>query len=470
LKDKELKVLVVDDDPNARHLIDVFCTDEDYELVFAADGQEAIDTIRKGAINLVVTDIRMPGVGGEAVLDAVLKFDPEIPVIIMTSYGSIEDAVHFVKAGAYDYITKPLTKDAFCHRIQQAIERFRMSLEISRLKSSLQRAAAGGKVVGNSLAMSKVLEKTHAIAQTDASVVIYGESGTGKELIARQIHGSSRRATGPFIPVNCGALPETLLESELFGYKRGAFTGAHLDSLGLVVEANTGTLFLDEVGDITPNVQVKLLRFLQEKEIKPLGSSKTVRTDVRIISATNRDLQAAVNEGIFREDLFYRLNIVPIAIPPLRERKEDVPLLANYFLRKFSKEFEKDVREFSSLALQKLVGYHWPGNVRELENKIQQTVVMTTRAVLQPGDIDLPGGLDKFKEEKHKVVARFEYNYITNLLSVHDGNISRAAKAAGMDRKNFWQLMKKHGVSANDYSSRKREDSEEAAVNIPHPR
>jgi len=259
-----------------------------------------------------------------------------------------------------------------------------------------------------------------------------------------------------------------LLESELFGYKRGAFTGAHVDSPGLVVEANTGTLFLDEVGDISPNVQVKLLRFLQEKEIRPLGSSKTVRADVRIISATNRDLQADVSEGIFREDLYYRLNIVPVAIPPLRERKEDVPMLANHFLTKFSREFEKDVKAFSPLALQKLVGYHWPGNVRELENKIQQTVVMATRNVVQPGDIDLPGGLDTFREEKQKVVGRFEYNYITNLLSLHDGNISRAAKAAGMDRKNFWQLMKKHKVSADEYS-RKQEASEEAVANIPHP-
>jgi two-component system response regulator GlrR len=320
------------------------------------------------------------------------------------------------------------------------------------------------------MAMSKVLEKSHAIAQTDASVVIYGESGTGKELIARQIHNSSRRATGPFVPVNCGALPETLLESELFGYKRGAFTGAHVDSPGLVVEANTGTLFLDEVGDITPNVQVKLLRFLQEKEIRPLGSSKMVRADVRIISATNRDLQADVSEGIFREDLYYRLNIVPVAIPPLRDRKEDIPMLANYFLRRFTKEFEKNVKSFSPLAMQKLVGYHWPGNVRELENKIQQTVVMATRNVVQPGDIDLPGGLDSFREEKHRVVGRFEYNYITNLLSLHDGNISRAAKAAGMDRKNFWQLMKKHKVSAEEYVSRRKAEPDPSVVNLPHTR
>ncbi len=265
---------------------------------------------------------------------------------------------------------------------------------------------------------------------------------------------SSRRSSRAFVPVNCGALPETLLESELFGYKRGAFTDASSDHAGLVVEANGGTLFLDEIGEMSPRVQVKLLRFLQDKEARPLGSTKTVHADVRIISATNRDLQAAISQGGFREDLFYRLNIVPVVVPPLRERKEDIPLLAAQFLRRFGQEFGKDVKEISPLAMQKLVGYDWPGNVRELENKIQQMVVMAPGAIIRPQDVDTQHELRTFKEEKKKVTADFEKSYLTRLLALHRGNISHAARAAGMDRKNFWQLMKKYHLEAGDFSAK----------------
>jgi DNA-binding NtrC family response regulator len=466
-----IRVLVVDDDPNARSLIETFCRDEEYELAFAANGKEAIEKIQKGIIHIVVTDIRMPELGGEAVLDTVRRLRPDVPVIIMTSYGSIEDAVNFLQAGAHDYIAKPLTKEVFCHRIHRAIEKLNMSREISRLKTSLKKFTDREHVVGNSISMQKIMQKLPSIAQTDASVVVYGESGTGKELVARTIHYLSRRSAKPFIPVNCGALPENLLESELFGYKRGAFTDAHADTPGLVEEANTGTLFLDEIGEISPRVQVKLLRFLQEKEIKPLGSTKIIHTDVRIISATNRDLQTAIAAGSFREDLFYRLNIVPLTLPTLRERREDIPLLANHFLRRFAKEFDKEVHEFSPKALLKLQAYEWPGNIRELENKIQQVVVMGSGAVIQPEDLELPSadkpaagapgmepsrasGKDSdsfngFKAAKRRVVGQFEMDYVARALALHDGNISRAAKAAGMDRKNFWQLMRKYNLSAH---------------------
>ena len=446
-----MKVLVVDDDPNTRYLIEVFCRNEDYELVLAANGKEALDIIQSDDINIVVTDIRMPEISGEAVLDQVRKHNPEIPVIIMTSYGTIEDAVHFLQSGAHDYITKPLTREAFCLRIRRAMEKLHMSQEITRLKSDLKAYTDREHVVGNSQSMREVIEKLPAIAQTDASVVVYGDSGTGKELIARTIHYFSRRASKPFVPVNCGALPENLLESELFGYKRGAFTDAHSDTRGLVEEASSGTLFLDEVGELSPKVQVKLLRFLQEKEVKPLGSTKVVRVDVRIISATNRDLRQAIQDEAFREDLFYRLNIVPILIPPLRERKEDIPLLANHFLRKFTDEYGKQVKAISPLALQRLVGHDWPGNIRELENKIQQCVVVATKDVIGPEDVDLPGELRSFKEEKQQTVAEFERNYVTKMLTLNAGNITQAAKAAAMDRKNFWQLMKKHAIDAKNY-------------------
>ncbi len=447
-----MKVLVVDDDPNTRYLIEVFCRDEDYELVLASNGREAIQIFEQGGINIVVSDIRMPEVDGQAVLEAVQKINPEIPVIIMTSYGTIEDAVNFLQSGAHDYITKPLTREVFCHRVRRAVEKLHMTREISRLKTSLKVYTDRDHVVGTSRSMRSVIEKLPAIAQTDASVVVYGESGTGKELVARTIHYFSRRASKPFVPVNCGALPENLLESELFGYKRGAFTDAHADTPGLAEEAHTGTLFLDEIGEISPKVQVKLLRFLQEKEIKPLGSTKIIRTDVRIVSATNKNLIEAIADGSFRDDLYYRLNIVPIHIPPLRERKEDIPLLANHFLRKFSQEYDRKVKDIHPLALQKLVGYNWPGNIRELENKIQQTVVVTNSDVIMPEEIDLPGETRTFKEEKRKLVSEFEQNYASKMLSLNGGNITRAAKAANMDRKNFWQLLKKYKIQAQDYS------------------
>ncbi len=446
-----MKVLVVDDDPNARYLIEVFCKNEDYDLEMASNGKEAIEIIQKGEINIVVTDIRMPEMSGKAVLEAVRRINPEIPVIIMTSYGTIEDAVSFLQSGAHDYITKPLTREAFCLRVHRAMEKLHMSQEISRLKTSLKVYTGREHIVGNSRAIHKVIEKLPDIAQSEASVVIYGESGTGKELIAKTIHHFSRRASKQFVPVNCGALPDNLLESELFGYKRGAFTDARTDTPGLVEEANGGTLFLDEVGDISLGVQAKLLRFLQEKEIKPLGSAKVLHVNVRIISATNRDLLKAVQNDSFREDVYYRLNIVPINIPPLRERKDDIPLLANHFLRKFSAEQEKEIKEISPLALQKLVGYDWPGNIRELENKIQQTIVVATKNVIGPDDIDLPVELHTFKKEKQKTVSEFERNYITKMLTLSKGNISKAAKEAGMDRKNLWQLLKKHNILAREY-------------------
>lgn len=456
-----MRVLIADDDPTSRDLLEIYSKGQDFELIFAKDGGEAIEKFKTLGADLVVTDIRMPVANGEEVLEVVTREQPGTPVLIMTAHASIEDAVRLLRKGAADYITKPVTKEVYNHRVDRALESVRLNEEVTRLRQE-SAASTGPRIVGSSPAISKILGKLPFTAQTDAAVIVYGESGTGKEMIAETVHRLSKRAEKAFVTINCGALPDNLLESELFGYKRGAFTDAHRDTPGLVEEAHQGTLFLDEIGDLSLNVQVKLLRFLQSKEYKPLGSPRTKIADIRIIAATNRDLRSMVGQGTFREDLFYRLNIVPVTLPPLRERWSDIPLLANHFLKKFRQQFEKQIESFSPSAMQKLVSYTWPGNIRELENKVQQAVVMAQGRIIDLHDLlfddddaDAIGGSsqnndrpDSFKDEKRRVVDKFERSYVTRLLQLYGGNISQAAKHAQMDRKNLWMIMKKHEVDA----------------------
>jgi len=450
-----MRVLIAEDDAQSRELLELFSRGADYQLVFAEDGGRAIELFKTQGADVVVTDIRMPVADGEAVLKAVLDEKPGVPVLIMTAHGSIEDAVRLLRSGAADYITKPITKEVFNHRVERALESVRLNEEILRLRAESLKVASQ-EIIGASLQMAKVLARLPLTAQTDAAVIIYGESGTGKELIAATLHRMSKRAKQPFVTVNCGALPDTLLESELFGYKRGAFTDAHRDTPGLVEEANGGTLFLDEIGDLSLGVQVKLLRFLQSKEYKPLGSPHVRHADLRIVTATNRELRTMVQQGTFREDLYYRLNIVPIQLPALRERPADIPLLANHFLRHFRSEFEKPAESFSAEAMQRLVAYGWPGNVRELENKVQQAVVMAQKRVIEVTDLmfeDEVTVLDisspsTFKAEKRRLVNEFEMRYVGRVLEMYTGNISAAARHAGMDRKNLWSIMRKHGINA----------------------
>ena len=448
-----MKVLIADDDPTIRYLLELFCRGEDFSPVFAATGSEAVRHFSEGGVDVVVTDVRMPDVSGEAVLDEVKRLSPATPVLIMTAHGSIDDAVRFLKRGADDYIQKPITREVFVHRIRTALERVLLSRELQELRATVNEAK--GKIIGNTPAIANLLRRLPMTAQTDASVVIYGESGTGKELVAERVHELSKRKDERFVTVNCGALADTLLESELFGYKRGAFTDAHRDTSGLVEEAERGTLFLDEIGEISPAVQIKLLRFLQLKEYKALGSPKVKRADVRIIAATNRDLKKMVEEGTFREDLYYRLNVVPLTVPPLRDRKSDIPLLATHFLNKFRREFSKEVRAFSPEVMAALSTYDWPGNVRELENKVQQLVVLTTGPIIETLDpVDEGDVVDAlrgestgtFREEKRRLIDTFERDYVRRLLERTDGNLSEAARIAGLDRKNLWLMAKKHGL------------------------
>src|SRR5688572_27066966 len=453
-----ITVLIADDDKTNLYLLKIFCRDRtDVQLEFASNGQEALELIQVGRVDILITDLRMPVLSGDELLTTVKKSFPHIPVIIMTGYGSIEGAVDYLHRGADDYLTKPLTREVFIHRLERVMERVSLTKEVQRLRDSRAQSPIE-QLIGRSPKMVSLKSQLPTLALTEASVVIYGESGTGKEVVARTIHQLSKRSGRPFVTVNCGALPETLLESELFGYRRGAFTDAHADTPGLVDAADTGTLFLDEIGEISLSVQVKLLRFLELKEYKPVGSPQSRIADVRIIAATNRDLKKAVEEKVFREDLFYRLNVVPVQLPSLKERPGDIGLLASHFLERFNQRSGKQIR-LNPEAFRELEAYHWPGNIRELENKIEQLVVMATDGVVRVEDVNLrapdarllPQILGSFRDEKSSLVARFERDYLTAVLETEKGHVSNAAKRAGLDRKNFWQLMKKYKLDAKAF-------------------
>ena len=453
-----ITVLIADDDKTNLYLLKIFCRDRtDVQLEFASNGQEALELIQLGRVDILITDLRMPVLSGDELLTSVKKSFPHIPVIIMTGYGSIEGAVDYLHRGADDYLTKPLTREVFIHRLERVMERVALTKEVQRLRDSRAQSPIE-QLIGRSPKMVSLKSQLPTLALTEASVVIYGESGTGKEVVARTVHQLSKRAGRPFVTVNCGALPETLLESELFGYRRGAFTDAHADTPGLVDAADTGTLFLDEIGEISLSVQVKLLRFLELKEYKPVGSPQSRIADVRIIAATNRDLKKAVEENLFREDLYYRLNVVPVHLPSLKERIGDIALLASHFLERFNQRSGKNIR-LNPEVFRELEAYHWPGNIRELENKIEQLVVMATDGVVRVEDVNLrapdarllPQELGSFRDEKTNLVARFERDYISAVLEMEKGHITNAAKRAGLDRKNFWQLLKKYQIDAASF-------------------
>jgi DNA-binding NtrC family response regulator len=449
-----ITVLIADDDKTNLYLLKIFCRDRtDVTLEFASNGQEALELIELGRVDILITDLRMPVLSGDELLTTVKKSFPHIPVIIMTGYGSIEGAVDYLHRGADDYLTKPLTREVFIHRLERVMERVVLTKEVQRLRDSRVQSPID-QLIGRSPKMVSLKNQLPTLAQTEASVVIYGESGTGKEVVARTVHQLSKRAGRPFVTVNCGALPETLLESELFGYRRGAFTDAHADTPGLVDASDTGTLFLDEIGEISLSVQVKLLRFLELKEYKPVGSPQSRIADVRIIAATNRDLKKAVEEKVFREDLYYRLNVVPVQLPSLKERVGDIALLASHFLERFNDRSGKKI-QFNPEVFRELESHTWPGNIRELENKIEQLVVMAADGVVRAEDVNLrppdarllPQNLGSFRDEKSSLVARFERDYVKAVLEMEHGHITNAAKRAGLDRKNFWQLMKKYKIS-----------------------
>jgi DNA-binding NtrC family response regulator len=461
------RLLIVDDEPDMleglKRLLSYQL--EGVNILTAAGGQEALRIARQGRVDLILLDVRMPEIGGMDLLEVLLKEDPWLTVILMTAFGSIELAVEAVKKGAYDFITKPFDKEALLRALKKAFERNRLIRENLNLRQRVSDGAGFQGMIGQSQPLRRLFDSVQTVSRTDYTVLVRGESGTGKELVARAIHALGKRKDEPFVTVNCPALPENLLESELFGYRKGAFTGADRDHVGLFEEAHGGTLFLDEVGDIPPSIQTKLLRAIQEQEIKPLGAAGSRRVDVRTIAATNQNLEEKIKEKTFREDLYYRINVVSVWAPPLRTICRDIPLLASHFARVASLEMGISPRRFTPEALEILMRRPWPGNVRELQNAVRRMVVFSAGSVIRAHDLQVmenrlcgdgrpevdaeeTAPLETYKDAKDRMVNRFTHEYITRLLRKTGGNITRAAEMSGLGRASLWKIMNRLEIKA----------------------
>lgn len=439
---KAASLLLVDDDPSLLKLLGMRLTSEGFRVTTAESGAEALRVLHRERIDLVLSDLRMDEMDGMALFAEIQKFQPGMPVIILTAHGSIPDAVAATQQGVFSFLTKPVDRDALYKAIDEALAQSSPSADESWRES----------IVTRSPIMLRLLEQANMVAQSDVSVLINGQSGTGKEVLAQAIHGASPRGKKAFIAINCGALPEQLLESELFGHAKGAFTGAVSSREGLFQAATGGTLFLDEIGDMPLSLQVKLLRVLQERKVRPLGSNHDVDVDVRIISATHRDLPKAMEKGEFREDLFYRLNVVGLKLPTLSERSEDIPLLANHLLRQAAERHKPQIRSFSVDAMKRLMAASWPGNVRQLVNVIEQCVALSSSPVISDALVEqaLSGensALPTFAEARNQ----FELNYLRKLLQMTKGNVTNAARLAGRNRTEFYKLLSRHELDASDF-------------------
>lgn len=460
----ERTLLVVDDEPDMLQLLkrslepDLQCRVET-----APSGEAAIKALDRKQFDLVLADIKMPGMDGLELLALIKRKTPEQTVIMMTAHGNIDTAVTAMKNGAYDFITKPFDHDALVIRLEKALERSSLLKENLQLRRACEETQVFEEMVGNSPPMQHVYETIRMVAKTDHTVLITGESGTGKELAARAIHSLSPRKNRAFVPVNCPTLPEQILESELFGYKKGAFTHAVQDRIGLFQEAHGGTLFLDEIGDIGPAVQAKLLRVIQEKEIKPLGDTRSVSVDVRIIASTNQDLREKIQKGLFREDLFYRLNVLPLTLPPLSERRSDIPLIANHFIEKHRIKLGKPRKVLSPALMAMLTDRKWEGNVREMENIIIRGILFSRTDEIQPHDVGFEDAPETpsdhpwraysplYKDAKEEVLKSFNADYIGQLLIRHDGNVTQAAQSCGLERQALQQIMRRYGIESRLY-------------------
>ena len=448
-------ILVVDDDQSLLELLRMRLESANFSVTTALKEEEAISAAQRQIFDLSIVDLKLARSNGISLMEELHLIIPDMPVIILTAHGTIETAVEAMKKGAYSYLTKPFEPRDLFFQIEKALENCRLNSEINRLKGLLEEKEKFADIVVRSEKMKRVLEAVSRVAKTDSTVYIHGESGTGKELIAKAIHLASERKKNPFIAINCAALPETLLESQLFGHEKGSFTGAVRSTKGLFTQAHEGTIFLDEIGDMPLSIQAKLLRALQEKQFYPVGGERPVDVDVRVIVATKSDLESEAKQGRFREDLFYRIHVIPLHLPPLRERKEDIPLLVEHFLRKFSRQTKKEIKGLTPAAMQRLMLHDWPGNVRELENTVEYAVAMVQQDVipedliLQTKEITSRGPLKSFKEARDN----FEMGYLIYLLKLCQGNVSKAAKLAGKYRADFYDLLKKHGLKTGDFKN-----------------
>lgn len=455
------KILVVDDDGVARELLADALKKEGYEVEAFSSGEEAIERGRRGQVDLVLTDLKMGTVDGLTVLREFKRFSPDTSIVLLTSFGSLEGAIEAIKQGAYDYLAKPFKKEEIKLVVQRSLDHSQLIRENARYRDELKGREDWSPLVGSSPAMLEVYKLVARVSEGRSTVLLQGESGTGKELIARAIHANSPRREKPFIPVNCGALPDTLLESEMFGYEKGAFTGAVGTKAGLFEAANGGTLFLDEIGDLSPALQVKLLRVMQDQEVRRVGGTTSLKVDVRIIAATNRDLEQFVKEGKFRDDLYYRLNVVRITLPTLAERKEDIPMLAHHFLQKYAGGSARAVRGFLPDTMALLKQYRWPGNVRELENAIERAVSLSHGPLLTPDDLPAalrqsgPQAGDKTEvSDQHDEVCltleEVEKRHLIRVLKETKGNKVRAAKILGIDRRTLYRMAERFGLELGD--------------------
>jgi two-component system response regulator GlrR len=434
------RILIVDDDPDLLRLLTFRLEGADYAVDSADSAERALARLSVAIPQLVITDLRMSGMDGMALFENIHKSNPALPVIILTAHGTIPDAVAATQRGVFGYLTKPFDSKDLLQQVEKAV-----ALSGGRTDKVNGEADWRAGIITRSLAVESILGKAKLVAGSDASVLVRGESGTGKELLARAIHKASPRSAKPFVAINCGAIPEQLLESELFGHMRGSFTGAARDYKGLFQAAEGGTVFLDEIGDMPLPLQVKLLRVLQDKEIRPIGTTQTIPVDVRIISATHRNLEEAIKAGSFREDLYYRLNVVSFVLPALSERREDIPVLATHFLNQLADRYKKPLNGFASEAMEILVKSAWPGNVRELYNVVEQAVALSTTSIITPALVDSAmrgqsAELSSFESAR----SEFERDYLAKLLKITGGNVTQAAKMAKRNRTEFYKLLQRH--------------------------
>jgi len=448
-------ILIVDDDPSLLRLLGIRLSAAGYKVKSASSAKEALGVLSSDLPQLVISDLRMDGMNGMALFEKIRQQQPNLPVIIMTAHGTIPDAINATKQGVFSFLTKPFESQELLNTVEQAI---RLQPQTNASNENHDDDFWREKIISRSAVMSTLLQQAKQVAQSDFSLLIQSESGTGKELLAKAIHLASHRKEKPFTAINCAAIPEQLLESELFGHRKGAFTGAERNHIGLFEASDGGTLFLDEIGDMPMNFQVKLLRALQEKEIRPLGSTTSISIDVRIISATHQNLQKAIIKQTFREDLYYRLNVVELELPPLSERREDIPLLAQHFLEQSKTQSRHTINGFSKEAMELLISAPWPGNIRQLQNIVEQSIALSSESMLSEALIrnalrDKTAQLPSFQEARD----HFERDYLAKLLNITAGNVSQAARIAQRNRTEFYKLLNKHHLNAESFREEKAE-------------